>query len=93
LSAYGGEAIRDGVTVRAVDHTREELEENVVYLLFLTRSVSGEPGAYQIYNAGAFERSNGAARPLARGGADLYRDFSGRYADVIARVMQSARAR
>ena len=92
LSTYGGEVIRDGVTIRAENHDSEQLKDNVVYLIFLTHFGS-EPGVYQIFNAGAFELSNNTVRPLARQGSNLYKDFSGAYRGVIARVMESARAR
>jgi hypothetical protein len=92
LSTYGGEVVRDGVTVRAENHDYEPLKEGVVYLIFLTR-FGQEPGVYQMYNAGVFERVNNGARPLARQGKDLYKDFSRTYGDVVNRVRESARAR
>ena len=92
LTSYGGETVKDGVTVRAEDHNRGELKENVTYLLFLKRFGS-EPDVYQIYNVGAFERSNDAAKPLARDGADLFKDFNKTYGDIITRVRGSIAAR
>jgi hypothetical protein len=92
LRTEGGEVIKGGVTVRYENHNREELKESVVYLLFLKRW-GPDPSVYRIQDLGAFELSNNAARPLARDGENLYRDFSGTYDDVTARVMESARAR
>jgi hypothetical protein len=92
LRTYGGEVIRDGVTIQAVNHNTEQLMESVVYLLFLKR-FGPDASVYRILNVGAFEHFGGVARPLARQGKDLFRDFSGTYADVIARVKQSAHAK
>jgi hypothetical protein len=92
LSTYGGEVVRKGVTVRAVNHDREQLEHGRVYLLFLKR-FGEERGVYQIFNAAAFEVSGGAIRPLARQATDLYRDFSADYAHVVTRIVAAERAR
>jgi hypothetical protein len=92
LTTYGGELVKDGITVRAENHNLGELKENVTYLLFLKRFGS-EPDAYQIYNVGAFERSGDTARPLARDGADLFKDFNKSYAGLLTQARESARAR
>jgi len=92
LTCYGGEIVKDGVTVRAENHDRGELKENVTYLLFLKRFGS-EPDVYQIYNAGAFERSNDAAKPLARDGAYTFKDFKKTYRDIVARIRDSVASR
>jgi hypothetical protein len=92
LRTYGGEVVREGVTIRAENHDSEQLKESALYLLFL-KHLGPDPTVYKLYNVGAFELSNDTARPLARGGADLYRDFSTTYEDVIARVMKSARGK
>jgi hypothetical protein len=93
LTTYGGEVVRDGVTIRAENHGLEQLKESGSYLLFLRRSrFHKEPGVYEIYNAGAFEVSENSVRPLASHGAALYKDFSKPYSDVVALVMAAARA-
>jgi hypothetical protein len=92
LRTYGGEVIRHGVTVRAENHDYEPLKDGVVYLVFLTR-FGQEPNVYQIYNAGVFERFENGARPLARHGTELYKDFSRTYRDVVNQVAESARVR
>lgn len=92
LTTYGGEVVKDGVTVRAENHNLRELDEGVTYLLFLKRFGS-EPDVYQIYNVGVFERAGDTARPLATQGADLFRDFKRPYADVIAHARESAATR
>ena len=92
LLTNGGEVVRDGVTIREMIHDREELKESTVYLLFL-RHWGPRASAYAILNVGVFERSNHAARPLARQGQDLFREFSKTYGEVIAQVKKSARAR
>ena len=92
LTTYGGELVKDGITVRAENHNLGELNENVTYLLFLKR-FGPEPDVYRIYNVGAFERSGDTARPLARDGADLFKDFNKSYAGLLAQVRESARGR
>jgi hypothetical protein len=92
LTTYGGEVVKDGVTVRAQNHNLRKLNEGVTYLLFLKRFGS-EPDVYQIYNVGVFERAGDTARPLAMEGTDLFRDFKRPYADIILRVTESAAAR
>ena len=92
LRTYGGEVIRYGVTVRAENHDSEPLKENVVYLLFL-KKFGADSGVYQIHNAGVFERTTGSPRPLARQGADLFRDFARGYRDVVARVQEAKTVR
>ena len=44
-------------------------------------------------NVGVFEPSGDTARPLARDGTDLYRDFMRTYEDILAQVRESAAAR
>ena len=91
LSVYGGEVIRDGVTIRAESHDLESLKSSGFYLFFL-KKFGKEPGVYTIYNAGVFELSDNIVRPLARQ-EDLYKDFSKPYSEVVTRIMAAARAR
>jgi len=92
LRTSGGEVLKDGVTVREVDHDREQLKENVVYLLFLKHD-GLEPNAYSIYNVAAFEVFNNVVRPLATEGAYLFRDLSRDHDEAVAQVNKAARAR
>ena len=92
LFTNGGEVVRDGVTIREMIHDREELKESTVYLLFL-RHWGQSPSGYAILNVGVFERSNQAARPLARQGNNLFTEFSKTYGEVIAQVKKSAHER
>ena len=92
LFTNGGEVVRDGVTIREMIHDREELKESTVYLLFL-RHRGPSPSGYAILNVGVFERSNQAARPLARQGNNLFREFSKTYGEVIAQVKKSSHER
>jgi hypothetical protein len=92
LRTAKGEVLKDGVTVREVDHDRERLKENMVYLLFLKHD-GLEPNAYSIYNVAAFEVSNNVVRPLAAEGDYLFSDFSRKYDEAVAQVMKAARAR
>jgi hypothetical protein len=92
LSSYGGEVVRNGVTVRAENHGLEQLKPGGAYLLFLKRFGQQE-GVYQIFNAGAFELSNNTIRPLARPG-ELYREFYDvPYGQVVRRVTAGAGSR
>jgi hypothetical protein len=92
LFTNGGEVVRDGVTVREIIHDREELKERTVYLLFL-RHWGPRPSGYAILNVGVFERSNHEARPLARQGNNLFREFSKTYGEVVAQVKKAAHER
>jgi hypothetical protein len=93
LSTYGGEIVRDGVTIRAENHNlKEALNTNVSYLLFLKR-LGKAPGTYVLYNVGVFELSDNALRPLASQGGDLYRQIPNVYSEVLARVTTAARAK
>jgi hypothetical protein len=91
LSVYGGEVVRNGVTIRAVNHNLEPLIIGETYLLFL-KHFGNEPGRYDIYNTGVFELSENTLRPLTHH-RELYRDFSKTYGDVVARVMAAASPR
>jgi hypothetical protein len=93
VSVYGGEVVRNGVTIRAENHDLRPLKEGGSYLLFL-KHFGKESGAYEIYNAGAFDISDDRVRPLASHGADLYKDFSNAtHNDVVGRVIAAARLR
>ena len=93
VTVYGGEVIRDGVTVRAENHDLEALKNNVTYLMFL-KNAGAKAGSYQIYNAGVFELVKDTARPLASHGRDLYRDVgSGSYNDIAVRIAAVARSK
>ena len=88
LATYGGEIVRDGVHVRAIKHGLRPVTEGVRYLLFLKKWTA--PGTYEIYNAAAFELSD-VAKPLARQGADLFRDVANRpYGDLVRAISAAA---
>lgn len=93
VSDYGGEAVRDGVTVRAENHNREHLRDGGTYLLFL-KKFGKEPGVYSIYNDAAFELSGDTLRPLARQASELFKDFVGRpYSEITPRIAATAKAK
>ena len=91
LTSYGGEVVRDGVIVRAVNHDVKTIRDGV-YLLFLKNSAD-KPGLYRIYHAAAFELSSDGVKPIAIQGEDLFRDFSGPYSQILARIVAAASAR
>ena len=91
LSTYGGEITRDGVTVRAENHSLEQLKDGRSYLLFL-KKFGTLAGVYQIYNDAAFELSENAIRPLTRQGANLFEDLlSTPYSELRTRIQAAAR--
>jgi hypothetical protein len=84
LATYGGEIVREGVHVRAMDYSMRPLTEGVRYLLFLKKWKA--PSTYEIYNAAAFELSD-VAKPMARHGADLFHDVANRpYAELVREI-------
>src|SRR4029077_7960537 len=56
MSTVGGEVVRAGVTIRQETYGRGALHENTVYLIFL-KKFGNDPGVYQPYNDGLFERA------------------------------------
>jgi hypothetical protein len=92
MSTVGGEVVRAGVTIRQETYGRDALHENTVYLIFL-KKFGSDPGVYQPYNDGAFERAGGVTRPLATRGNDTYPDFARPYTDVVSRVIDAALVR
>ena len=74
LTAYGGEVVLDGVTVRGLDTNREPITSGPQYILFLMPSRGGQTGQYEIYNGGIFEIARGNARALIKGADGLFKD-------------------
>jgi hypothetical protein len=92
VGTYGGEVVKDGVTVRAENYTAEQLKDKGSYLLFL-KPFGRQPGYYSIFNAAAFEIVNDSVRPLARSGRDLFKDLVGLKRDEIAVRVAAAAVR
>ena len=93
VTTYGGEVVKNGVTVRAVSHSIEQLRSNGIYLLFL-KPFGKEAGHFNIVNAAAFEITDDRIRPLARDGHHLFREFVDLpREDISRRVSAAARNR
>jgi hypothetical protein len=87
LIAYGGEVVREGITVRAVNHDSEMFQDGRTYLLFL-KKVQRERGVYVVNELAAFELTGDTLRPIGRHGPDLYRDFKDTAYDQVLRLLR-----
>ena len=90
VTVYGGEVVKDGITIRAENHTLEPLKDRSTYLLFLRPSPQ-EPRQFNVFNAAVFEVMDDTVRPLARGGRQLFGDFIGVPRADLARRIASTR--
>jgi hypothetical protein len=73
LTAFGGEVVLAGVTVRASDFNRKPITPGAEYVLFL-RPARRQAGKFEVYNGGIFEVGGGRARALIK---DADRVFKG----------------
>jgi hypothetical protein len=93
LTVWGGEAIVDGVTIRATDTNREPIKDGGNYLLFLKASPTREVGLYEIYYGAIFEIVEGAVTPLHKQAADVFKGtIDARLKDFVLRIQTAVRA-
>jgi hypothetical protein len=87
LTVWGGEAVVEGVLVRASDGNREPIEEGKEYLLFLKGSEPLDAARYVVYYGGIFEISETTARPLLRSAETIFKGATdGTLTDLLTRI-------
>lgn len=90
LTVYGGEAVIEGIRIRATDNNREAIKEGGHYLLFLRASRSGEPGQYEIYYGGVFEILKDKVNPLLRDADRVFKPLDRDLGVLMRRIQKGA---